>query len=162
MNNLKKKLKIGWFSFSCSEDSTIIFTELLNDHYREWKNLIDFRSILVMQKKSIITDLDVAFIEGAITSETQEKKLKNIRGNSRKLVAVGSCAVVGRPSSQRNQFDEETKAEIAAILTRFSYASYVKKVADIVTVDETVPGCPMNEMVFLKVLDKYLKEFQII
>jgi len=32
-----KKLKIGWFSFTCCEDSTIMFTEMLNDHFFAWK-----------------------------------------------------------------------------------------------------------------------------
>ena len=31
------KLVVGWFSFTCCEDSTILFTELLNDHLDEWK-----------------------------------------------------------------------------------------------------------------------------
>ena len=155
------KLKVGWFSFSCSEDSTIIFTELLNTHYQEWIKLIDFRSILVMQKKSDIDDLDVAFIEGAITSDLQEKKLIKIRKNSKKLVAVGSCAVIGMPSSQRNLFNNQLNKEISEILIRFQYAATVKKISDVVQVDDTVPGCPMNEAVFLQVINKYLKEFAI-
>ncbi|OGG03561.1 hypothetical protein A2W14_03195 [Candidatus Gottesmanbacteria bacterium RBG_16_37_8] len=159
---MARKLKIGWFSFSCSEDSTIIFTEILNDYYRQWKNLIDFKSILVMQRKSSIEDLDVAFIEGAITSDSQEEKLKKIRKNTKKLVAVGSCAVIGMPSSQRNQFvDENLNKEIAEILIRFQYKEKVLKVSDIVKVDDNVPGCPMNEAVFLQVINKYLKEFGI-
>lgn len=58
---MKKKLRVGWFSFSCCEDSTIIFTELLNDHYKEWLDKIDFCSALVLKKKSEIKNLDVAF-----------------------------------------------------------------------------------------------------
>lgn len=155
------KLKIGWFSFSCCEDSTIIFTEMLNDHYKTWREVIDFRSILVLQRREDLTDLDVAFIEGAITSAEQEEKLKHIRGISKKLVAVGSCAVAGMPSAQRNFFDEQTKAEIEAIMTRFAYAPTVKKVAEVVAVDDSVPGCPMDEHRFLAVVEKYLAEFGV-
>ena len=43
-----KKLRVGWFSFSCCEDSTIIFTELLNDHWQEWKDKIEFVDALVL------------------------------------------------------------------------------------------------------------------
>jgi sulfhydrogenase subunit delta len=157
-----KKLKIGWFSFSCCEDSTIVFTELLNDHYREWMKLLEFKSALVLKKKEDLTDIDVAFVEGAITAPDQEEKLKKIRSVSRKLVAIGACACVGMPSAQRNVFDEKTTAEIQAIMARFKYAKTVKKVSDIVTVDDQVPGCPMNETMFLSVVTKYLKEFHII
>jgi len=156
-----KKLKVGWFSFSCSEDSTIIFTELLNSHYQKWKNEIDFRSILVMQKKEDVDNLDVAFIEGAITSVLQEEKLKSIRRKAKKLVAVGSCAIIGMPSVQRNMFDEKIKSELSPFLIRFAYLDKVKKISDVVMVDDMVPGCPMNEEVFLKVINKYLCEFGI-
>lgn len=155
------KLRIGWFSFSCSEDSTIIFTEMLNDHYREWKKKIEFVCASILQKKGEIKDIDVAFIEGAVTSVKQEEKVKEIRRESKKVVAIGSCACVGMPSSQRNLFDEKTKEEIKKIIIRFQYADKVKKLSDVITVDEMVPGCPMNEDAFLKVLNKYLKEFNI-
>ena len=156
---MAKKLRVGWFSFSCCEDSTIIFTELLNDHYRQWKDKVHFVSALILQKRSEIKNLDVSFVEGAITSEKQEKKLLEIRKASKKLVAVGSCACVGMPSSQRNLFNEGTKEEIKNILIRFQYKDKVQKLSDIVTVDDQVSGCPMDENVFLKVINKYLKEF---
>lgn len=157
-----KKLKIGWFSFSCCEDSTIIFMEILNNFYREWKNLIDFRVISVMQKREDFADLDVAFVEGAITSDKQEKKLLEIRNKSKKLVAIGACACIGMPSAQRNLFDEKTKKEIENIIIRFQYAKRVRKLSEIVAVDDQVPGCPMDEKTFLAVIYKYLREFGIL
>ncbi|OGG26354.1 hypothetical protein A2960_03415 [Candidatus Gottesmanbacteria bacterium RIFCSPLOWO2_01_FULL_39_12b] len=156
-----KKLKVGWFSFSCCEDSTIIFTEILNDYYRIWKEKVEFVSVGVLQKRSKIKDLDVAFVEGAITSEKQEKQLLNIRAESKKLVAIGACACVGMPSTQRNLFDEATKKEIENILIRFKYAEKVKKLSEVVTVDDQVPGCPMDENAFLQIINKYLNEFNI-
>jgi len=158
---MQQKLKIGWFSFSCCEDSTIIFTELLNDHFLEWKKLIDFRSILVLQRKETFDSFDVAFVEGAITSAEQEEKLKRIRSCSKKLVAIGSCACSGLPSGQRNDFDGQKKAEIEFLLTRFKYSERVHKLTDIIPVDEQISGCPMSEESFIRVLNKYLVEFGI-
>lgn len=159
---MPKKLRIGWFSFSCCEDSTIIFTELLNDHYQEWKEKIEFCSVLVLRKKSVIKDLDVAFVEGAITSEKQEEKLRQIRRESKKLVAIGACACIGMPSAQRNLFDEKKNTEIQNILIRFNYAKSVRKLSEVVPVDDFVHGCPMDEKIFLAIVDKYLREFNII
>src|SRR3989339_1826155 len=87
-----KKLVVGWFSFTCSEDSTILFTELLNDHFVEWKTLVEFRHLKALKTKNSIENLDVAFIEGAISSEKQLEEVKKIRNNSKYVVAVGSCA----------------------------------------------------------------------
>ena len=108
---MKKKLRVGWFSFSCCEDSTIIFTELLNDYWKSWKDKIEIVNALVLQKRSTLKNLDIAFVEGAITADTQEKKLKEIRDNTKKLVAIGSRAGTGMPSSQRNTLYEATKEE---------------------------------------------------
>lgn len=156
---MTKKLRIGWFSFSCCEDSTIIFTEILNDYYLEWKDKLEIASALVLQKRSKINNLDVAFVEGAITSKIQETKLLEIRKESKKLVAIGACACIGMPSSQRNLFDSKTNNEIKNILIRFQYAKKVKKLSEIVKVDDQVPGCPMDENMFLQVINKYLEKF---
>src|SRR3990167_5743145 len=121
MTDTPKKLRVGWFSFTCCEDSTIIFTELLNDYFFKWKNLLDIRYAKALKTKNILDQLDVAFVEGAISSQNQAEKLKKIRGLSTKLVAIGSCAVSGFPSAQRNLFGKETTFEIKPILSRFQY-----------------------------------------
>ena len=159
---LNKKLKIGWFSFSCCEDSTIMFTELLNDHFEEWSKVIDFQHVRVLKSNNKLEGLDVAFVEGAIASKTDEEKLKNIRKNCKMLVAIGSCACTGMPSAQRNMFDEEKKKEIQFLIDRFKMYDKVYKLDELIKVDAKVPGCPMNEDIFLKTVNEALKKFKII
>lgn len=159
---MQKKLRIGWFTFTCCEDSTIIFTELLNTHWKEWKEKIDFVHAKVLKTNNSLSEMDVVFVEGAIASVAQEEKLKKIRSLSKKLVAIGACACTGLPSTQRNSFDAPTKEEINSLLLRFKQSDRVKTVRDVVIVDDMVQGCPMAEQPFLGVLDKYLKEFSII
>jgi len=158
----QKKLRIGWFSFSCCEDSTILFTELLNDHFMEWRKVLDIRHARVLQTKNVLDELDVAFVEGAIANKEQEKKLLEIRAKAKKIVAIGACAVIGMPSAQRNTFLEEKKEKIRFLLDQFNYGEKVKKLDEVVKVDEVVNGCPMNEQKFLEVLNKQLKEFEIV
>ena len=160
-NKNVKKLKIGWFSFSCCEDSTIVFTEMLNDKWEEWRNKIEFKHIRILQRKNVLEDIDVAFIEGAVTSPTQEKKIIKIKKASKKIVAVGSCAVTGIPSGHRNQFDQDAQASIQYLLDRFGQSAKVSPISAVIPVDDEVPGCPMDEIKFLEILNKYLKEFGI-
>lgn len=157
-----RKLRIGWFSFSCCEDSTIIFTELMNERWQDWKRLLDFRHARVLQSHNILDEMDVAFIEGALTSEDHVKKVKEIREKAKKVVAIGACAVMGLPSAQRNDFDEARLKEIEPVLARFQYLPKVQKLSDVITVDANVPGCPMDEKKFLEVLNGALKEFNVI
>src|SRR4030067_3563333 len=158
MPDSQKKLRIGWFSFTCCEDSTIIMTELLNDHFFEWKKILDIRHAKVLKTKNSLDELDVAFVEGAISSQVQVDKLKKIRSVSKKLIAIGSCAVTGFPSAQRNLFNDQTKAEIQHILTKFNYSEKVMKLDELVQVDAAVPGCPMEADKFLEVLNQLLQE----
>jgi len=151
-----QKLRVGWFSFTCCEDSTIIFTEILNTYWDKWKEKIDFVNARVLREERPIENLDISFVEGAISSKNQEEKLKKIRENSKILVAVGSCANTAMPSGWRNTFDEKTKAEIAPLVARFSHLSTVEPIGKFIKVDDTVPGCPMSEEGFLQVLNKYL------
>src|SRR3989344_3614236 len=152
------KIKIGWFSFSCCEDNTVVFTEIMNDYWKEWKKTFDFRHARVLKSNNVLDELDIAFIEGAIASDDHAAKLREIREKSKKLVAVGACAVIGMPSGQRNFFTEKQKQEIDFLIARFSALAKVLKVADVVKVDAEIPGCPMEPKIFLEVVNKLVAE----
>jgi len=162
MEQPAKKLAVGWFSFTCSEDSTILLTELLNTYLDGWKKLVEFRFFKALKTKNSLKDLDVAFIEGAISSESQANEVKKIRENAKYLVAVGACACTGAPSASRNAFTPDDMSEkIKDYMSRFDYSDKVKKLEDVVKVDEKVEGCPMDTTAFLAVLLKYLKVFGV-
>lgn len=156
----EQKIKIGWFSFSCCEDNAIVMTEVMNDYWQEWKKIFDFRHARVLKSKNIFDEFDIAFVEGAIASKSQEKKLRQIREKSKKLVAVGACAIIGMPAGQRNIFNKKQKEEIDFLITRFKSLPKVLKVADIVEVDEKIPGCPMDPDNFLKIVNKLIGQFK--
>ena len=158
----KKKMVIGWFSFTCCEDSTILFTELLNDHLDEWKKVVEFRHVRALKTKNELKDLDVAFVEGAISSDKQAEEVKEIRDNSKYVVAIGSCACTGLPSASRNEFtpDDITK-RINKYMQDFNYSQKVRKLDEVIKVDDMVAGCPMSVEIFMQTLTKYLKIFNL-
>jgi sulfhydrogenase subunit delta len=151
------KLRIGWFTFTCCEDSTMMFIELLNDHFFEWKDHIEFIHAKVLQSNNRWEPMDVSFVEGAITNDEQVEKLKKIRELSKKIIAIGSCACTGAPSNMRNFFDDATKVEISPVIEKFKYAPLVRKLDDVVQIDGMVPGCPMDEKKFLEIINNLLK-----
>ncbi|MCX8179416.1 MAG: hypothetical protein N3E38_01600 [Candidatus Aenigmarchaeota archaeon] len=157
-----KKLKVGFFSFTGCEGCVIVFLELMNANYKKWVELMDFRYIRILKSENRIDDLDIAFIEGAISNYKEEEMIKEIRKNCKKLVAIGSCACNGTPSNQRNFFDEETRGEIQIILDRFGHREKVSPISEIVPVDDFIPGCPMSEDVFLQKLNQYFVEFGVV
>src|SRR5215212_7783107 len=157
-----KRLVVGWFSFTCCEDSTILFTELLNDHLDEWKKVVEFRHMKTLKTNNSLSGLDVAFIEGAISSESQAKEARRIRESAKYVVAIGACACTGQPSTSRNQFvSEQINERIRWYLSHFDYGKEVRRLNEVIQVDDMVRGCPMKVPSFLQTLKKYLELFEI-
>jgi len=157
----QNKLRIGWFTFTCCEDNSIVFVELLNKYYFEWIKQLDFRYCKFLKSKNVLDELDVAFIEGAISNEREKAKLLEVRNKAKYIVAVGSCACTGYPSAQRNDFSPEMKAKIEGFVKEWKLLERVLRPDEVVRVDDKVVGCPMFEAAFLTVLQKYLNEFGV-
>ena len=158
----RERLVVGWFSFTCCEDSTILLTELLNDHLEEWVRVVEFRHLKALKANNSIEGLDVAFVEGAISSKSQAAEVRRIRENAGHVVAVGACACTGKPSTSRNQFvSEQIDERIRWYLDHFDYGASVVPLDEVIRVDDMVRGCPMNAASFLKALQKYLKLYEV-
>ena len=115
-----------------------------------------------LKTKNSLAGLDVAFIEGAISSESQAEEVREIRENSQYVVAIGACACTGKPSTSRNQFaNEQIDERIRWYLSHFDYGKEVKRLNEVIQVDDMVRGCPMKVPSFLQTLNKYLELFGI-
>ena len=105
----------------------------------------------------------MAFVEGAISSESQAKEVREIRENSNYVVAIGACACTGKPSTSRNQFvSEQLNERIRWYLSHFDYGKEVKSLGEVIHVDDMVRGCPMKVPAFIQTLNKYLELFGIV
>lgn len=156
------KLKVGFVSFTGDEGCMIVLIELVSDKFAEWKDKLDilyWRPVSPADWKG--KEYDVVVVEGAISVEKEVEKLKAIREHAKRLVAVGSCAIDGSPSNHRNSFDEAKLGEIGPVLRKWKYLDKVHPIKDFVKVDDEVPGCPVMEEPFLKVMEKYFKEFGV-
>ena len=77
--------------------------------------------------------------------------------------AIGACACTGQPSTSRNQFASELINErIRWYLSHFDYGKEVKRLNEMIRVDDMVRGCPMKVPSFLETLDKYLEIFGLV
>ena len=97
--------------------------------------------------------VDVALVEGAVSSEDDLEKIKLIRERTRLLVVLGDCAVTSNVPGMRNPYG------VAAILNRAYIENatiqaqiptecvpkllpHARPVHEVVKVDVFVPGCP--------------------
>ncbi|HII14838.1 MAG TPA: hypothetical protein HA362_00835 [Nanoarchaeota archaeon] len=153
----KKRLKTGIFSFTCCEGCTVTFIELLNKKFFEYREKMGICSFRVLKSSPKLCKMDLAIIEGAISTESERKKLLKIRKNAKKVMAIGSCAVTGMPSSQRNSFSKELKKQIWPLVKRLHQLDEIKPLHDYVKVDISLNGCPVGINHLEKSIDECLK-----
>jgi len=89
-----EKLKIGIYELTgCAGDALLILDcekELIDIF-----NAVDIQSFLMAKSDNIEGDLDVALVEGSVTTEKEIEELKDIRKRAKLVVAIGLCATVG-------------------------------------------------------------------
>ena len=145
--------KVGIFSFTCCEGCVVVFIEALNSKYDEWMKKIKIENFRALKKVKPVRELDIALIEGAISTESEIKRLKEIRSKSKIVVAFGSGAVNGYPSNQRNKFGVRKKGEIAELVRRMGQIEEIMPISKFVKVDVEIPGCPVDERVLIERLE---------
>ena len=111
--------------------------------------------------------VDMALIEGAISSVEDEHKIHRIRKHTDFLIAMGDCAVTGNVPSMRNPFGPEAilnraygenvaaQAQIPCVIVP-ALLEKVRPVHEFVKVDMYLPGCPPSADTFYIVLSDLL------
>lgn len=103
-------------------------------------------------------ELDVAFVEGSVSTQKDLDELKHIRKKSKILVAIGHCAVFGGIQSMymekgsweeryRKVYEKKGAVTLTPALPPKPLSAYVK-------VDAVLPGCPIEKEPFLKLAGK--------
>jgi len=151
------KLKTGFFSFTCCEGCIVVFLEILNKKYEEYMEKMKIENFRQLKTNEKIKNLDIAFVEGAISTESEIKKLKEIRKNTKKLIALGSGACNGYPSNQRNKFDMEKKKKIKPLIEKFHQNKTIEPLNKFVKVDDNINGCPVDEKLLMEKIERYLR-----
>jgi coenzyme F420-reducing hydrogenase gamma subunit len=152
----KIKKRIGIFSFTCDEGCSVYLVEIFNKKLLGWLEKIELAYFLTIKDKTEIKNFDIAIIEGIISTEHEKKEIEKIRKNSKVLIALGTCAISGLPSGQRNTFNESQMAEIKDELKQYDYLPQCLSVKEAVKVDDEVMGCPIDENKFIEVFEKYI------
>lgn len=97
--------------------------------------------------------VDIAFIEGSITTPHDLDRIQRVRNNSKYLVTIGACATAGGLQALRNYVD--SAQWVSAIYAQPEYIQSLTTstpVKDHVKVDLELWGCPINSLQLLKVI----------
>jgi coenzyme F420-reducing hydrogenase gamma subunit len=91
-----------------------------------------------------------------VTSERDKEDIERIQANTKILIAMGTCAMTALPSGQRNNFNISQLKEIEGHLEKYNFLPKALALKDVVKVDDSISGCPIDENKFIEVFEKYL------
>lgn len=100
---------------------------------------------------------DISLVEGSITSEHDSARIHKVRQSSRILITIGACATAGGIQSLRNFAD--VNAYTSYVYAKPQYIHTLAKstaIADHVTVDFELRGCPINKYQLVEVISAFL------
>ncbi|MBW3018257.1 hypothetical protein KY325_03800 [Candidatus Woesearchaeota archaeon] len=151
----KGKLKVGIFSFTCCEGCQ--FTVLFLDNLMELFKKADFVYFDLINEKNRKETFDLAFVEGAITTKKEIKKLKIIRKKSKFLVAFGACACHGGIPSMQNFLEREQLGKYVYNQEMLKDSVKASGIGEHVKVDYYMYGCPIIKREFLEFFNSFIK-----
>lgn len=89
--------------------------------------------------------VDIAFVEGSVSTPHELERIKAIRANSRYLITIGACATSGGLQALRNLADKDNWVEgIYAQPHTIALLDESTAIADHVKVDLELWGCPVT------------------
>lgn len=148
--------KIGIYGFTgCAGDQLMILN--CEDQLVDLFGATEIRSFLMAKSDNHEGELDVALVEGSISTDHQEKKLKDIRARSKILIAIGTCACHGGPQAMRlgdGKWEERYKKVYGQAKIAVAKANEAKPLDAVVKVDMYLPGCPIDKGEFLHAVSK--------
>ena len=153
------KLKIGFYELTgCAGDCLLVADcemELIDIF-----NAVDIQSFAMVMSNNTDGELDIALVEGSVTTEKEIEELKDIRKRAKAVVAFGTCAVLGGVQARFIDPKEwEKNLKIVYGDMEFTHTKPVqsKPIDAFIDVDFYLPGCPVSKEQFLNFFTRILK-----
>jgi len=164
MNTSKVRLATVWLDGCSGCHMSLLDTD---ERLIDLVGMVDLVYSPLADLKEFPHDVDVALVEGAVSSDEDLEKIRCIRERTKVLVSLGDCAVTANVPSMRNPFgvkaimrrvygngsdkNVEPPFEVVPLLLKNA-----RPVHAVVKVDVFVPGCPPSADTIFYVLSELL------
>jgi NAD-reducing hydrogenase small subunit len=122
----------------------------------------------LVDQKEFPENVDATLVEGAISSEEDEHRIKLVRSRTRILISLGDCAITGNVPAMRNKFGvgevlRRAYLENATLEPQIprevipALLPHARPVHEVVPVDLFVPGCPPSADLIFSTLTALLE-----
>lgn len=150
------KPKVSVHKFSSCDGCQLAFLNMGED-LLALTELVDLQHFAEAGLLNESAEVDIAFVEGSISTPHEIERIKQIREKSHYLVTIGACATSGGIQALRNAND--TQEWVAAIYARPEYIETLNEVAPIseyVHVDLELWGCPVSSKQLITAIQSLL------
>jgi coenzyme F420-reducing hydrogenase gamma subunit len=139
------KPRVAIFDFACCEGCQLQIVNLEEEilDLLGGVDVVEWREAMAETSE----DYDIAIIEGSITREEDEDRIRSIRSRAKVLVALGACATIGGVNKLKNNFELEEVRECVygtAGMMEHLDTGMTRAVDEVVKVDFKIHGCPIN------------------
>lgn len=144
MNSPTRKLKLAVHKFTSCDGCQLAFLNA-GENLLKLAELVDIVHFAEAGKVNPEMNVDIAFVEGSISTPDETERIKKIRENSRYLITIGACATAGGIQALRNFADHQAWMQniyasphtIQSLATSTAISNHVK-------VDLELWGCPVT------------------
>jgi sulfhydrogenase subunit delta len=157
------KPRLGIYELTGCSGEQLIFLHS-EERLLDLVQLIDLKVWVMASSGPEIDDVDVALIEGSVSTQEDAERIKRIRERAKLLVAMGDCACYGCIQAQAandGKYLERLKlvyGDPSKITVRKPIEAL--PVDAVVKVDYYLPGCPINARQTFALVTRLVKGFQ--
>lgn len=138
------KPRIAVYKFTSCDGCQLAFLNA-GEQLLELTRLVDIAHFAEAGIVAPFAEVDIAFIEGSVSTPAQLDEIQQVREHSRFVITIGACATAGGIQALRNLAD--AKQWIASVYARPEYISSLDTstpVARHIRVDFELWGCPVT------------------
>ncbi len=150
--NGQAKPKLAIFKFTSCDGCQLSLLDA-EDELLAVVNAVEVAYFVEARDRRLAGPYDVTLVEGSISTPAQIKEIKEIRSQSKLLIAIGACATAGGIQALRNWRDVNDYINIV-----YANPDYIDTLATSTPISEHVPvdfelrGCPINKAQLLDVI----------
>lgn len=152
-------MKIGIYELTgCAGDALLIL-----DCEKELVDIFkaaSIQSFLMAKSDNVDGELDVAFVEGSVSTEKEAKEILDIRKRAKVVVAIGICACFGGIQAaflEEENWEKNLNAVYGDIEMTHTRPVHSKPIDAYIEVDYYLPGCPIGKEQFLSTFNRILE-----
>ena len=153
---VKQKPKLAVWKFASCDGCQLSLLDC-EDELLTVANEIEIANFPEATRAVIKGPYDLSLVEGSITTPHDAERIFEIRRQSKFLVMIGACATAGGIQALRNF--KNVKDFVSIVYANPEYIDTLKKstpIADHISVDFELRGCPINKYQLVEVINAFL------